>query len=99
MTTNKRGTGDIVMTSSWKDARTPPPGLTPAVSANGSASSDVFVFDEFRNREWRSGVADFFFDGTADYSVIFVIGLGFLESGLTSASMKTTTSSFLYKNE
>ncbi|THV00944.1 hypothetical protein K435DRAFT_854200 [Dendrothele bispora CBS 962.96] len=79
-----------------KDARTPPPGLTPAGYSKlmlWSASSDVFIFDELRIWEWKSGVVDFLFDGTTDYSIIFVIGFGFLESGLTSASVKAITSS------
>ncbi|THU86626.1 hypothetical protein K435DRAFT_804947 [Dendrothele bispora CBS 962.96] len=65
---------------------------TTTTNERGSASSDIFVFDNSHIGEWESGVVDFFFDGTADYSVIFIIGFGFLESGLTSASMKTTTS-------
>ncbi|THV00956.1 hypothetical protein K435DRAFT_854214 [Dendrothele bispora CBS 962.96] len=88
-TTNERDTGDIVMSLSREDARSPPPGPTSAVSVNDggdiagnlgsmvvsidysklmlrSASFDVFVFDEFRIGEWKSGVVDFSFDGTAD---------------------------------
>ncbi|THU86636.1 hypothetical protein K435DRAFT_868097 [Dendrothele bispora CBS 962.96] len=50
MTTNERGTHDIVMSLSWEDARTLPPGPTPAVCGPRRPTSSSLTNSVLENR-------------------------------------------------